>query len=183
MKSQSSPLPFQPEALPVARSRYWEAVWPLYSVDRIRQQTLEAPGGQRKHVFDFKTGIRMIITREHSPLNENPEDRGPFLHIGAKIMEGHEQMNGKQVPIGEIVRNFLYMSRSPKDIEPIWSHISENGVLHILFEPPFKGEYAEDVPLEVVQQHEKHKITEENTIPGPLFDPRKHCSLCSKKSA
>ncbi len=80
----------------------------------------------------------------------------------------------------------MYMSRASKDIEPIWSHISVNGVLHILFEPPFKREYHESVPLEIIQRHEEHEQLSSRAFSyGDSFDPRFECALChaSKKKA
>lgn len=179
----STPLPFEPQPLPVARSRYWEAVWPLYNVEHVRYgEVKQSPGAMRRHVFDFKTGIRMIITREHAPLAEDEEERGPYLVVGAKVRDEHAQLNGSQVPVGEVVRYFMYMSRSSKETEPLHSSISENGVLRLIWEPPFKGQYAEDVPLEIIQAHERHYTFgvhgEEKTVDPKSFDPRLHCSVC-----
>ena len=58
--------PFQPEAWETMIARFPAAVAPLYDVTATN---LNAPGLQRRHIFDFPDGLRMIVSREK---NEPP---------------------------------------------------------------------------------------------------------------
>lgn len=60
------PLPHEPETIEQAKARYPLAVRRSYT---FAEAAAEQFGRQRKHVFDFEDGMRLIISREKFWLN------------------------------------------------------------------------------------------------------------------
>jgi len=58
-------LPFHPEPFDMLKMRFIGAMEPVYEVDRILAGEAR-PGTQRKHVFDFDDGMRMVVSRERA---------------------------------------------------------------------------------------------------------------------
>lgn len=56
-------LTFQPEPDAMLKMRFIGALTPVYDADEILKGSAR-PGTQRKHVFDFCDGMRMIVSRE-----------------------------------------------------------------------------------------------------------------------
>lgn len=71
------PLPFESEPLEALQGRFAQALTPVYQVeDLLKKRSSETGrvGQQRKHVFDFEHGIRLILSVEHLPPSQ------PYLH-------------------------------------------------------------------------------------------------------
>jgi hypothetical protein len=54
--------PFEPETIESVLLRFKDALTPDYDVEHIAAHPDEAPSKLRKHVFDFKDGVRMIAS-------------------------------------------------------------------------------------------------------------------------
>lgn len=57
----SRPLPWQPETKAHIMARFRKALVPVYNLEVAEPQS---PGQDRRHVFDFEIGIRMIVSVE-----------------------------------------------------------------------------------------------------------------------
>lgn len=57
-------LDFQPELEETMKARFPAALNPIYDIDAIESGEQEEPSFTRKHVFDFFSGVRLIVTRE-----------------------------------------------------------------------------------------------------------------------
>lgn len=72
-------LPFEPEPDEVLRERFWRALEPTLDAERIRPR--DRPGLHRRHVLDFESGLRLIVSRE---LHRD----GVKVHVSASVMSG-----------------------------------------------------------------------------------------------
>ena len=74
-------LPIQPEMFVDLKSRYSKALERIWDVRLVAEGVLDAPSGKREHVFDFKDGLRLIVSRDHI---------GPFtcVHVSASHTRG-----------------------------------------------------------------------------------------------
>lgn len=55
-------LPFEPELREKLEARFSLAFTPKFDVARCVDRTGPFPGTQRRHVFDFENGVRMIVS-------------------------------------------------------------------------------------------------------------------------
>jgi hypothetical protein len=69
---------FSAEPLRKMRERYPKALEDVYDAESINLGVMAPPGDQRKHVFDFHDGIRIVVSRD-SLLD------GRFLHVRGAI--------------------------------------------------------------------------------------------------
>jgi len=127
-------LEFRPESLPSARNRYADAVEKIYNIGRIRAGMEDSPHLNRDNVFDFDTGLRIVISIDYAPLNP-VKDRGPFEHVqGVFLPEQLHRFNSKRTPFEEFMRVYYYMARldhtSPL---PVLQDIDKFGTIHMLF--------------------------------------------------
>lgn len=76
-------IPFVPESLEAMKARFPEAIEHPYDVDEIALRVELRPGMDRKHVFDFEDGIRLIISRDYE------RGRKPLLHFSGSVDENH----------------------------------------------------------------------------------------------
>ena len=60
-------LAWSPEPLATLQARYTDAVTEIYGHDRIVTGWQQRVGAQRKHVFDFEDGLRLIVSRHRFP--------------------------------------------------------------------------------------------------------------------
>lgn len=76
-------LPFEPQHMNSARNRYAAALDDLYDhKDPATFVGVSRPGTQRRHVFDFPDGLRLIVSRERTTLGE------VFIHLSASWHPG-----------------------------------------------------------------------------------------------
>jgi hypothetical protein len=68
---------FAPESEDRLRSRYAEAIRPVFDPESMALGVQERPGETRRNVFDFEDGLRLIISRDAIPR--------PTLHLSASI--------------------------------------------------------------------------------------------------
>ena len=148
-------LKYEPESLVKARKRYPESLEHLYNVHRIRYMGKPGPQFERANVFDFDTGLRLIISLEFAPLNKHGE-KGPFEHISASWLS---QPKHGLVPLDEVIRTYSYVSkRNPKD-KPHWAYLDpETGVFHMLF--------RRDKDLTIEEWDEDGNFIEESLVPN-----------------
>ncbi len=67
-------LPFKPEPINKLRQRYTKALEDIYLAE---PDLKNPPSGKRKHVFDFNSGLRLIISRDILKGKE------PDIHVSA----------------------------------------------------------------------------------------------------
>ena len=73
---------FAPEDFPTLQSRLTAALLPVYDVDAIERGEVPAPATQRAHVFDFRDGLRLIVSTDQE------ETRGVYTHLSASYWPG-----------------------------------------------------------------------------------------------
>ncbi|KKL77455.1 hypothetical protein LCGC14_2034770 [marine sediment metagenome] len=135
--TDQKPLPFEPEDIITARRRYPETQKKLYNAGRISMGYDPSPGQNRCNVFDFKSGLRLIIHLSWAPLNKEHE-RGPFEAISASWEEGpHTQyLKLDKNPMEEVRKIVSYITRrSPREAPFNVKLNKESGVLHLLYTP------------------------------------------------
>jgi len=124
------PLPYEPETIIDARKRYPEALEHLYNVHRIRYMNVPGPQYERANVFDFESGLRLIISMEFAPLNKIGE-RGPFEHVSASWLDAPSQGT---VMMDEVIRTYSYISKRDPKKRPVWNYLDpETEVYHMMF--------------------------------------------------
>lgn len=88
------PLPFEPQTLADAQSRYHIAIattWPWVDADHHG----DAPGYHREHVFDFPDGVRMVVAR----VARRPEaGGGTVIMVNAVVDAAHAAGKAKGQP-------------------------------------------------------------------------------------
>ena len=57
-------LPFEPELEEGLQARYKDAVAEVIDIREIKSGVRATPGKERRHVFDFYDGLRLIVSRE-----------------------------------------------------------------------------------------------------------------------
>jgi hypothetical protein len=77
--SPTPSVPFHPEPLPALQARYQDALRELYDQAEIAVGLQPVPSSQPKQVFDHEDGLRLIVSREDSPLH------GRLLHLSASF--------------------------------------------------------------------------------------------------
>lgn len=61
----SVPLPFEPETEDQVLQRFPQALFPFVAMGEVLAGQLPRPGAQRRHVFDFQDGMRMIASTDY----------------------------------------------------------------------------------------------------------------------
>jgi len=124
-------LPHEPETIEQMKARFPAAIAEPVDIDEVIEGTAPTPGKDRKHVFDFEDGMRVIIS-----IDVSSEER--FLHLSASGDEAYADTLGSEGLDGfleDILLRFsAIIGRAPKG--PLKSYLTSTGVLHILF----KGE-------------------------------------------
>jgi hypothetical protein len=89
-------IPFIPETMSANRARFAAALEPLYIITDY-QPPSPRPGEQRRHVFDFEDGMRIIASRDtiigrhflHASASMNADRVGKHIHLdSAKVVIG-----------------------------------------------------------------------------------------------
>lgn len=130
-KGPAEHLPFQPESLPELRNRYPDAVEKIWNLSRFNIDDDRAYK-HRRHVFDHKFGIRLIISIDFAPLS-TPELRGPFEHVSASIFPGKLAVPPGKTAFEEFHRIYFYLARVDMktfDLHKRW--VTEDFVIHLL---------------------------------------------------
>jgi len=142
MSKDKKPLPFEPETIIEARARYPKSLKHLYNVHRIRYMHLPGPQYQRENVFDFESGLRLIISLEFAPLNKIGE-RGPFEHISASWIN---QPAEGTILLDQVITTYSYISKRDPKKAPIWQYLDpETNIYHMMFRHSrFKEEHLEN---------------------------------------
>ncbi len=100
----SDRLPFEPETLKEIKERFADALRPDVEVGAVLAGLVKRPGQLRKHVFDFKDGMRMIVSIDrdgdercvhasfssHRPIKR----RSDYAKFCAKMKERLEELVG-----------------------------------------------------------------------------------------
>jgi len=73
-------IPIQPEPTASLRARFPEAVNTVVSAFEVSLFPERAPGNKRRHVFDFETGARLLISID----DDNTGDP-PVLHVSSSL--------------------------------------------------------------------------------------------------
>lgn len=92
-------LPYEPEPFDQLQDRFHLALTPIYSVQTLLKEMKlnpkSRPGMQRKHVFDFEDGLRVIASVEAD--DRVPAlQREPYLHVS---FSSHSRMHDATVPM------------------------------------------------------------------------------------
>lgn len=85
-------LPFEPQDIAQHRRRYADAVKETWVIEQAEEPLPVRPGNQRPHVFDFFSGLRLIVSRDEFTCIDPPL-RG--IHISAGI-SGPDSAIGRQ---------------------------------------------------------------------------------------
>lgn len=79
MTDRSKPtLDYDAEPFAELRARYAAALEPVYDPVKLIEGNYIRPGEQRRHVFDFTDGLRLIISRDVL-------DDLPVIHVSASV--------------------------------------------------------------------------------------------------
>ena len=112
---------FQPESVAKLKKRYAQAFEKTYDVNKIGEsQSTDRPGLHRENVFDFKDGLRLIISKDQ-------HNGDLYLHASASLREPFKDMS--MVP--GIIKRWLQLAGG-KLYGEARSSISKGGVIHII---------------------------------------------------
>ena len=124
-------LPFAPEPLAALQARYAAAVATLVDTTRVVQGLVPAPSGDRRHVFDWPDGLRLMVSRERMP------DGRCGVHISASLDWGSDLYDavvaGALDRVGLlalVVRRWSALAGSARTLELLG--FSERGVPHLM---------------------------------------------------
>ena len=126
-------LPFEPQEMKDMVTRYHEAVATTNDIELIQAGKAPVPSKDRKHVFDFQDGMRIIVSVDNLRSDV-------VLHVSCSVRE--EFINGYKFA-GSIDDLFAFLK---KEVERRLAEmrgsaiphleetfISEHGVLHLMF--------------------------------------------------
>ncbi len=87
-------LAHEPEPLSFARARLPAALARLITEAELLAGTFPRPGLQRRHVFDFEDGLRLIVSREdHGSQRIGPRrGLGEVVHVSASLTAGSSEL-------------------------------------------------------------------------------------------
>lgn len=103
-------IPFEPESIESAKKRIDAALVDVFDMAAIaRMPESQRPGMDRKHVFDFEDGIRLLVSRDRMPGGE------VIVHISASF---DKELSGPLPPltwdvIAKIKKRWLELGRKP----------------------------------------------------------------------
>jgi len=124
-------LPFAPEPLAALQARYAAAVATLVDTTRVVQGLVPAPSGDRRHVFDWPDGLRLMVSRERMP------DGRCGVHISASFDPAcdayQDVLEGDLDPAALlvlVVQRWSALASSARTLELLG--FSERGVPHLM---------------------------------------------------
>ena len=129
-------IPFEPEGMRLMKARFAEAVRKVYELDAVEAGLEQRPGVERKHVFDFEDGMRLIVSRDRL-------EGEVSLHVSVSFMPGRE-VTGREFLVSVLSR--VTDMSGGKGVEGLVQvFTSEAGVVHFLF--PEKQDRLVVVPM------------------------------------
>jgi hypothetical protein len=103
------------------KKRYAKAITKIYDVNKIGENHIaDRPGLHQEHIFDFKDGLRLIISKDQS-------EGALYLHASGSLRKPFKDMS--MVP--EIIKRWMLLSGG-KLRGDARSSISKGGVIHII---------------------------------------------------
>ena len=127
-------LPTEPETFEQIKARFVEAIREPVDLESVRAGTRKPPSGERKHVFDFEDGMRMIVSVDLIVDTY-------FLHISVSGNK-HYHHTIKDEGFDGMVEDVLLRVTAFTGGAPgheLQAVLSEEGVLHIMFEVDHEG--------------------------------------------
>ena len=129
-------LPFEPEPEFAMKARYADAIGDIVRINDIQCGKSTPPSKERKHVFDFNSGLRLIISRDTDGIRT-------YLHFSASV--NHDIANRDVLASCLCPQKFVALvaeyvfeltGTPPQEMAKGNTEIffSENRILHILFE-------------------------------------------------
>lgn len=120
-------IPFKAESDKQLRDRFQEAIDFTWDARHIQDNPVEAdrPGLHRKHVFDFRTGWRLIISKERLPTWE------VVLHFSTSYIHKHPAGYTDKDIVEESVLYWYNVSQM-FEIMPEFIGFSTKGIPHFL---------------------------------------------------
>jgi len=121
-------LPHEPETMAKMKVRFSAAIAETIDVDAVNAGKVEAPSKQRKHVFDFQDGMRLIFSIDKT-------DGIRFVHTSASGSESYfKTLVGENIFNGfvedALLRMAALLGKSPNNVA---AYLSGRGVLHLVF--------------------------------------------------
>jgi len=118
---------FEPEPDFALKSRYKDALEPVYDQKKIADGDVATPGSYRKHVFDFLDGCRLIVSREKAPCGK------VILHASASF---RKEFTGRDRDVQELVVDVLQKLNDlrGKQMMGVAPMMIDNGVIHIMYD-------------------------------------------------
>ena len=127
-------IPFEPETEEALANRYPEAIAEAINVEDIKAGKRETPGKERRHVFDFYDGLRLIISRETNGEVE-------FVHFSASMNPVNPfNEDGKVDYIKFVVGHIMGLNGKPLDgtMSVSFAPGKRGDILHIIFHEGFQ---------------------------------------------
>ena len=123
-------LPFDAESTEALEARFAAAFEGVYDADEIRRGDVKRPGQQRRHVFDFEDGMRMIVSRERMGAE-------CVVHVSASLTEDSPLLPGIG-SLGEIVQKaqLRFQGMVDRDLVHRNTAVTGGGVIHFLYADP-----------------------------------------------
>ena len=125
-------LQWKPEPLSDMQGRYARAVSEIYDARMARGEQLR-PGNQRRHVFDFADGLRLIVSRDRL------EEGRVGIHVSGSVMPQtnlHELLTSDTTNILDHVRNIVVdhwrLLSGSNQTPDSWSWSRGKGVPHFI---------------------------------------------------
>lgn len=125
-------LPFEPEPMKEIKERFVDALRPDVEIGAVLAGLVERPGQLRRHVFDFKDGMRMIASMDrhgdercvhvsfssHRPIKR----RSDYVKFCAKMKERLEELIGR--PVDPLERKMssaaIHFAFKPEEFEHLF---------------------------------------------------------------
>jgi hypothetical protein len=123
----------QSEPLAALRARYGEAVRDVYDHACIAAGQQNRPSNQRKHVFDFQDGLRLIVSRDRTFVGRT----GVF--VSASLMPGTPVYESLRLHRGDAREGFCTVVRER------WQQLADSKRM-----PEFQGWSEAGIPHFVV---------------------------------
>lgn len=124
---------FQPEDVEAINLRMPAALERLWDQEAVRKDVeanglgAERPGADRKYIFDYPDGMRLIVSREKTKTMESAVHISATLHHGLLVrLWVAGKLSGKQLQ--EMVRTRIRTAIGVREIELVG--ISDMGVAH-----------------------------------------------------
>lgn len=114
-------LNWEPEPAEKMAKRFETALKRVYDVDLIAQEESDRPGEHRENVFDFKDGIRIIVSLEI-------HDGVRFVHISGSSQNPMSVQDLSKRILGKII---TISKMNISGVVNAW--VANTGIIHFLF--------------------------------------------------